>query len=243
MSTAMRRRAKTPVFSIGQLESLRQDRDFDDAEETPGVEVLAEQYRALLESRMSMLTDSHSEPPPSRGGEQAGVETRRNSAGELQLDKTTGLLPDGSPASDGTLVAFDEETVYFKPISFSPEPPSPTHTHEFIPILSPSTSQPDNLSLQICLDLLTRELASGMTERPQRNGSDVLALQIWVMIEAYERVRDQLLDARLRQDELQPLELMFDMWLRALYTIHDTLTGGSTISDDGYEMLEAEALD
>jgi len=242
-TTAMRRRAKTPVFSIGQLESPRQDPDFHEADKTPGVEVLAEQYRALLESRMSMLTDSHSEPPPSRGGDQARLEARRNSAGELQLEKPVGVLQDGSPASDGTLVAFDEETVYFKPVSYSPEPPSPTQTHEFIPILSPSICQPDNLSLQICLDLLTRELASGMTDRPQRNGNDLVALQIWVMIEAYERVRDQLLDARLRQDELQPLELMFDMWLRALYTIHDTLTGGSTLSDDGYEMLEAEALD
>ena len=238
----MRRRAKTPVFSIGQLESIRPDRDFDDVERSPGAEVIAEQYRALLESRMSMLADSHSEPPPSRGGDSAPVMTRRSSAGELHFDDK-GVLGNGSPASDGTIVGFDDETVYFKPVSYSPEPPSPTDTHDFIPILSPSIAQPDNLSLQIGLDLLTRELATGLTDRPQRSGSDVVALQIWVMIEAYERVRDQLLDARLRQDELQPLELMFDMWLRALYTIHDALMSDAATSDGGYEMLEAETLD
>jgi hypothetical protein len=243
-SNIMRRRAKTPVFSIGQLESLTRTGDLPTPEKTPTVEVIAEGYRALLESRMSMLTDSHSEPAlPNDVDLDVPIGVRRNSLGEVDADRASSTIRDGAPTSDdGTLVAFDDETVYFKPVSFSPEPASPAQHYEFSPMRSPAVV-PDNLSLQICLDLLIRELSSSMAQRPQRNGTDVASLQIWVMIEAYERLRDQLLDARLCQEELRPLELMFDMWLRALYTIHDSLTGGSGTSDTDYETLELEALE
>ena len=254
----MKRRAKTPVFSIGQLEDALQGRDFQAAaatatttataaataaSKTSSVELIAEQYRALLESRNSMLTDSHSEPPPSRdGADDIYVEIRRNSSDDLLVDlgrepPAVAVLGSSPTSEDETLVSFEEETVYFKPVSFSPEPLSPAaQNHEF-PILGSPSSAPDSLSLQICLDLLTRELFSATRD------SDASALQIWVMIEAYERLRDQLLDARLRPDELQPLVLMFDMWLRALYTIHDSLTGDGRTNDSDYDALESEDLD
>jgi len=66
------------------------------------------------------------------------------------------------------------------------------------------------------------------------------------MIEAYERLRDELLDLRLDYSVLQPLEMMFDMWLRALYAIHDSLTRNDeemrSESDYGAE-LGTEELD
>lgn len=247
-STMMRRRAKTPVLRIGQLEGVA-------PEPTPSiptnkvssVELIAEQYRALLRSRNSMFFDSHSEPPPSRQEEHDEPQCRANSSEELRtaehLDVPVLDLPNGSPTSDdGTLVAFEEETVYFKPVSFSPEPLSPVHIHEH-PILRPPTPAPDNLSLQICLDLLSRELSSAICDRPFRSPSDVPALQIWVMIEAYERLRDQVMNMRLRPDELRPLDTMFDMWLRALYNVHDKLTEGRRSSESDYDALESEDLD
>ncbi len=242
----MKRRAKTPVFSVGQLEGFPPVRDVQTpAQPAGGVEVLAEQYRALLESRSAMFSDSISEPPPSRH-EHDTVGIRRNSFDELHGEAPEAAPPGCSPTSDdGTFVGFDEETVYFKPVSFSPEPLSPGQTLDF-PVLSPA-SVPDNLSLQICLDLLTRELSSAtLDRRPQRGAaaaSEVSALQILVMIEAYERLRDQLLDSRLGHDELRPIEMMFDMWLRALYTIHDALTGSARASESEYEGLETAALD
>lgn len=245
-STMMRRRAKTPVLRIGQLEGVAPGQTPSIPANKSEVELIAEQYRALLRSRNSMFFDSHSEPPPSRQEERNEPENRANSSEELRtthhLEVPVPDLPNGSPTSDdGTLVAFEEETVYFKPVSFSPEPLSPVQIPEH-PVLSPPPAS-DNLSLQICLDLLSRELSSAICDRPFRSPSDVPALQIWVMIEAYERLRDQVTNMRLRPDELQPLEAMFDMWLRALYNVHDRLTEGRRSSDSDYDALDSEDLD
>ncbi|KAK1771754.1 hypothetical protein QBC33DRAFT_165383 [Phialemonium atrogriseum] len=256
-SSEMRRRAKTPVFSIGQLEAAASTtgRAASGPDKTSSVELIAEQYRALLESRNSMFTDCHSEPPPSRQEDRGELEIRRQHSSDdlqgsaAQLPQPTAEPPTGSPTSsdDGTLVAFEEETVYFKPVSFSPEPLSPIHNNNYEqPFVSPSFS-PESLSLQICVDLLTRDLTSAIiTDRPRRCASDSSALQVWVMIEAYERLRDRILDSRLRYDgEVQSVELMFDMWLRALYDIHDSLTGEGRTTEGEYEELElsAEELD
>ncbi|KAK0641125.1 hypothetical protein B0T16DRAFT_209162 [Cercophora newfieldiana] len=252
-STAtMRRRAKTPIFSIGQLDTI--PRPGNALAKTSSVELIAEQYRALLESRASVYSDSHSEPPPSRHGQETTDSLRRQqSSDELNIatpiyapnhtlqQQQPPLQLGSSPISDdGTLVSFEEETVYFKPVSFSPEPLSPPSHFDFEDhrrFPSPLPPAPDNLSLQICLDLLTRDLSSALANRPGRNSSETSALQVWVMIEAYERLRDQLAD---RGSE--GLETMLDMWLRALYTVHDSLTGRSD-SGSEYESMGVEDLD
>ncbi len=242
-STAtMRRRAKTPIFSIGQLDTI--PRPSNALGKTSSVELIAEQYRALLDSRNSIYSDSHSEPPPSRQGDDGFGLRRQQSSNELDVETPIHApshvveYPGGSPTSDdGTLVSFEEERVYFKPVSFSPEPLSPPFERQF-PSPSPA---PDNLSLQICLDLLTRDLSSALASRPGRSTPETSALQVWVMIEAYEKLRDHLGEALLTRDELRPMEMMFDMWLRALYTIHDSLTMNS---ESDYEAeLGTEELD
>ena len=243
--TPMRRRAKTPIFSIGQLEDIPRPRNA--LGKTSSVELIAEQYRALLDSRnsdSSLCSDSYSEPPPSRRslGDRPLSIRRRQSSSDLR-DRRRPEYPvelvTGSPSNsdDGTLVSFEEETVYFKPVSFSPEP-SPG----LEPL--PTPSSPDSLSLQICLDLLTRDLSSALASRPGRSSSETSALQVWVMIEAYEKLRDQLFGERLGCEETGKLEAMLNMWLRALYTIHDSLTGhkGGSQSDYGAE-LGTEELD
>lgn len=231
----MRRRAKTPIFSIGQLENI--PRPANALGRTSSVELIAEQYRALIESQESVLSDSHSEPPPSRDGHCAPeplsgrVLRRQQSSDELDMaspfhapthQKT---LTGSSPTSDdGTLVSFEEDRVYFKPVSFSPEPRSP----QTLPQPTPSEDVLNsNLSLQICLDLLTRDLSSALAGRPSRSSPETSALQVWCMIEAYERLRDQLAPGQAGG----PVAEMFDTWLRALYRIHDDLTGGEGESD------------
>jgi hypothetical protein len=243
-------RAKTPALTTAQLEAASTSRAASAPGKASSVELIAEQYRALLESRDSMYTDSHSEPPPSRQEVESPLGIKRqHSSGDLQeaassAPQPAAGVPTGSPTSDDeTLVAFEEETVYFKPVSFSPEPLSPINNFEQ-PFFSPPLA-PESLSLQICVDLLTRDLTSAITDKPRRHGPDSSALQVWVMIEAYERLRDQVLDLRLRYDEIRSLELMFDMWLRSLYAIHDSLTGDGRTSDGDYEELEltAEGVD
>lgn len=247
-STMRRLRAKTPVFAIGQLEAERLKRPANAlaSDKRCSVEILAEQYRALLQSRNSIFTDSHSEPPPSRHEDSRPAEPNRYSAGALgdhgQLRRASADLSHGSPTSDdGTLVSFEEDAIYFKPISFSPEPSSPV-PHFQSPIASP-TPAPDNLGLQICMDLLTRDLSSSIASRPSRASPEVTALQIWVMIEAYERLRDQLYDMRLPYEDKRPLEQMFDMWLRSLYSIHASLNEQSRDCESDYDALETEELD
>jgi len=249
----MTRRAKTPIFSIGQLDTI--PRPGNALAKTSSVELIAEQYRALLESRDSIYSDSHSEPPPSRNGEDAAAPLRRQQSSD-ELDIATPIhapnhslrhqqpahaLGSSPTSDDGTLVSFEEETVYFKPVSFSPEPLSPPAQHEFDeyqrPFPSPSPPAAENLSLQICLDLLTRDLSSALANRPGRNASETSALQVWVMIEAYERLRDQLADRG-----AEGLGVMLDMWLRALYSVHDALTGRSE-SESDYDDMGVEELD
>lgn len=135
-----------------------------------------------------------------------------------------------SPTSDdGTLVSFQDETVYFKPVSFSPEPESPLP-----PELSRQTTADDNVSLQICLDLLTRDLSSAMAGRPCRSSVGTSALQVLVMIEAYERLRDQMAELSQSNEQARSMEMMFDMWLRALYTVHDSMTASEGAGDRNY---------
>lgn len=43
------------------------------------------------------------------------------------------------------------------------------------------------------------------------------------MIEAYEKLRDQVLEMHLPGTQEHALQDMFDMWLRALYRVHEEL--------------------
>lgn len=172
---------------------------------------------------------------------------RPDSLGYLQdetlIGTPTGMIQLSHPSStsdDGTLVSFQDETVYFKPVSFSPGPESPR------PPLSRQTTTDttdDNVSLQICLDLLTRELSSAFAGRPCGSSAGTSALQIWVMIEAYERLRDQMAELSQGNEQARSMEMMFDMWLRALYKIHDTMTGVPAGANDYGADLGTEELD
>ncbi|KAK1836696.1 hypothetical protein QBC39DRAFT_56732 [Podospora conica] len=243
----MRRRAKTPIFSIGQLENI--PRPANALGRTSSVELIAEQYKALIESQESVLGDAHSEPPLSRNGDDApeplGGRVLRRQQSSDELDTASPFhapshqILAGSPTSDdGTLVSFEEDRVYFKPVSFSPEPrsPLPNFSQQLHPLPTPSDDVlSSNLSLQICLDLLTRDLSSALASRPSRSSPETSALQVWCMIEAYERLRDQLAPGQAGG----PVADMFDTWLRALYRIHDDLTGGE---GDGEYYEEGEMI-
>lgn len=153
-------------------------------------------------------------------------------------------LEGGSPTSDGTLVDFEEDAaIYFKP-SFSPEAlsPIPEDDDGFSPSpnnpLRSPPPRPDALSLQITMELLSRELAGTLrrnNRRPQRGGgggyaaakTEIPPLQTWLMIEAYEKLRDQVLEMHLPVTQAHALQDMFDVWLNALYRVHEGLADES----------------
>lgn len=272
-SSSLRRYAKTPVLRVGQLEA--------NVDTPPGAESIAEQYRALLKSRSH--DDLHrGDAGDGTDGNDAGTRqtsieairgaTRRRSplppvpspsstlaAGESepQPELDTGPEPRGSPTSDGTLVAFEEDTIFFKPVSFWPEPLSPVREgggdcqevdyegRNFgLGRSERPLPQPGVLSLQIATNLLSKELSCAVSNEALRAPTDVRQLQTWVMIEAYEALRDQVLQMGLPADESEALRAAFGMWLRALYRVHDSFareTSGP--SDSDVEAMQAEDLD
>ncbi|KAK3402338.1 hypothetical protein B0T20DRAFT_137042 [Sordaria brevicollis] len=328
-----RRRAKTPIFSIGQLDNIPRPRNALADEKRSSVAQIAEEYRALLESRNSSIF-SHTRSDPTYSREQlrrqqtscsrraqsqppisrTNTTSRRHHAGttttthqhrktnsesnplippalslapsprisSFPKPPTTSLLrPQASPRSDdGTLVSFDDGTVYFKPdFSTSPRPPSisdfplPTATLT----ATPAPIVQKDLSLQICLDLLTRDLSThlmpGLRHRRDRNSgtglgkgggkggkggegmsTETAALQVWVMIEGYEKLREELLQEEGGgkenggglgggREQREVVAKMLETWLKALYRIYDELSeeafeGGDGRSESHYSYEE-----
>ncbi|WYZ35597.1 hypothetical protein EsH8_X_000244 [Colletotrichum jinshuiense] len=265
--SSMRRRAKTPIYTIGQLESPTCGRAANTADKVSSVDLIVDQYQALLKTQdtSSICTDTRSDPLPSRQPSlnRSSLVLSRYSDGETPAE----LRPDvyqpaprriasaHSPTSDdGTLVAFDEEAIYFKPLSFMSEPrspqsplppPPPPRNRARLQRNRESHPRNHNLSLQIATDLLTRELSTTMLDGSQSMGTDISSLQIWVMIEAYERLRDQVLEMGLQNEQVQSLEPMFDTWLSALNSIHDRMTSDAQSYGSHYDVtdLQAEDLD
>ncbi|KAJ4422222.1 hypothetical protein N0V82_003082 [Gnomoniopsis sp. IMI 355080] len=258
----MRRYAKTPVTRIGQLEG--EPSPTRPGHKSPDVESLAGQYRALLGSRSyeDIQADAEHEQDVE---EWHDARTRQNSLDTIRSTASRRsplppslwqgeLTPPGldfdsesSPTSDGTLVDFEEDAIYFKP-AFSPEALSPIPEDEDC---SPPWSPPpraDALSLQITMELLTRELAGSLrrNNRHRPGEADVPSLQTWLMIEAYEKLRDQVLDMHLPSGEAHALQDMFDVWLKALYKVHEGLVGARAktvyVPEDG-EVEELQTVD
>lgn len=240
-SSSLRRYAKTPVRRVGQLEAA--------SATPPGAERIAEQYRALLRSR------SHDDL---RCGGEADM---RQTSPSASASASASPTPRGSPTSEGTLVAFEEDTIFFKPVSFWPEPLYPIREGggagddgehgryggrqvEGGQAPGRALPQPGVLSLQIATSLLARELSRAVSNEALRAPTDVRQLQAWVMIEAYEALRDQVLQMGLPAGECEALSATFDVWLRALYRVHDGFAReASGPSDSDVEAMQAEDLD
>lgn len=279
-SSTMRRYAKTPVLRIGQLEGYYNAPLPPLPPGVSDVELIAEQYRALLSSRChdrfeeggtedededeeeqwydaedtrqqsmemirSAMTRRKSPPaqllppprlrmqpptPPAGHDDDDGDDDYYYYNDEILLDDGA----EGSPTSDGTLVDFEEDAIYFKPAfspnSLSPIPEdgacSPVPSSDALP---PPRTDAHALGLQICMDLLTGELASSLRQaRPRRvvgAAAEVPSLQVWLMIEAYEKLRERVSGMLLGREQERALDDMFGMWLGALYKVHDSLAG------------------
>ncbi|KAI2780398.1 hypothetical protein F4815DRAFT_470128 [Daldinia loculata] len=224
-SSVTRRYAKTPVHHIGQLEGCSR-REKTATHRVSGVEEIAESYRALLESSCAILNDTN-QVEPLRLGESYRASLDNQAAREdITQDFPDALLVRTSPRSDdGTLVASEVDSVSFKP-SFTPELPSPREIRQQVPAIPPRRrGTPGSPSLQICVDLLGQELSSAARGSAFRPNAETSSLQVWVMIEAYERLRDKISDMRLDEDQQRSLNTMLDTWIKALYAVHGKMTG------------------
>ncbi|TGJ79184.1 hypothetical protein E0Z10_g9582 [Xylaria hypoxylon] len=228
----MRRYAKTPVSHIGQLETHPLLRTQGTSQDVPSIESIAESYRALLESRASFLSETAIEHAAIMEKQDQGFNPQDLSLVPPPLEPVTELpetpLARGSPRSDdGTLV--EEDSMDFKnsPISPALSSPSWASYKTASPGLERKPSAPSKSSdLQTCLDLLTKELSSALDKSPSPSNTDTMALQMWVMIEAYENLRDQVLTTQGGGVQNAPLKATFDTWLKALHSVHDRMIGG-----------------
>lgn len=230
-SSISRRYAKTPVHRIGQLENWP-GQDQPVARKVASVERIAESYRALLQSSCAILNDTTQEPLPLRLGKSYLTEASNHDDREDTMQEISELsIVMGSPHSDdGTLVAFEEDASSIKPGSISPGPPSireSRHRREQTQPAPPirRASPAGSPGLQICLDLLGQELSSATNGSSIRPSAETSALQVWVMIEAYERLRDQVHEMNLDRNQERSLDATLDTWIKALYAVHDQMTG------------------
>jgi hypothetical protein len=240
-----KRRAKTPVLFVGQLES-----DLHNSDEPDLASILAEQYCTLLPERTWTPFTTDVAVGSIQKKTLRKIETRQNLRSFVSDCPELSFSPDS-----GTLVGSDITP---------PDSPTPTGDHyKILPAFENyekgarsnekndflsheddgQKSQPKilenkgfldnnedsldtnscadaNIGLQICLDLLTNELASAtFRHHPAECEFRASGLQIWLMIEAYESVRHRLRQ-EYRADYFGPIEEVLSHWLQALYSVY-----------------------
>jgi len=220
-----RRRAKTPVFAIGQLETNSMIRASDRARN------LAEEYQAILPSRSVTPYLNLVIPKP---------KSRKLRKSKCQLSLRD-LVKEQSKRTD-SIAYSDAETLVG---SESPNSlPSPTKAefdekvklpvvesfHDLPNLLDPVTAAfEDDIGLKICVDLLTNELATALfRQHPAEREDRASGLQILLMIEAYEtvqqHVRQQLCDPDTTDemiDHVKSVDKILTYWLKVLYSVYD----------------------
>ncbi|RAL62988.1 hypothetical protein DID88_004075 [Monilinia fructigena] len=215
---SLRRRAKTPVFFIGQLERKAMEND-------PS-EYLANEYQTVLpRRRVASYMDLHIPLNPAKRT------LRKIKSQESLRDLCKSYATSPSTVSDcETLVGSDGGS---SPRGSIFKEDGKDNSFEFKDLAPPAyepsgkTSVSDkDISLQICSDLLTSKLAT--TLRPGHatsQGSKVSSLEILLMIEAYESIRKELRSDSRDIHVRSAAETALDQWIHALYTIYEDCHG------------------
>jgi hypothetical protein len=235
-ATKPTRRAKTPVWRIGQLEEK-----IDETHELFGAEHWAEQYRALLASRASAHT-----PYPEITFSEPHRKTIRKIGRQRSLRRIAKTCPRQSSYSDSeTLVGSESPSspTYCGKYPGGFEAPNNRETRNSHETMTTHPddgtgdgadhSTDDNIGLQICFSLLMNELNTALLKQHPQDEDQAFKLQIWLMIEAYETIQSQLrramLDPRwfeLNEDHIRSAEAVLNQWLEALYSIYNRHQGG-----------------
>ena len=240
---ASRRQAKTPVRHIGQLELAAAKKRQDAAiNRNVSIRSLARQYRTLVDEtdipELKHAATIYRKPlPPNakpylhdmrKSSPQPSV-AEQPMASMRDTPQPPYELPSSPISDDGTLVAFVDDSICIKPTACAapPTPPSSDKADddEKMGEDKESALPPDTntLRLQIGFELLTRELSSAFVAQSAQRDRDASGLQIWIMIEAYERLRDQIAAKESHDPELKSATAMFDSWLAALHSIRRSM--------------------
>ncbi|KAH6672335.1 hypothetical protein B0J14DRAFT_483010 [Halenospora varia] len=225
MDSVKTRRAKTPVFYIGQLENRRKSFDRTQA--------LADQYRASLPARPFTPAWDHN--------------LEKSSKRSLRKIKCQQSLRDLMKEHSRSTSYSDCDTLVGSDVSESPTSPTQKFSEIQTPqklhlvdkaskraslpeklILDPTIE--DDVGLQICTNLLTNELASALfRQHPSEQEDRASGLQILLMIEAYESmqqdIRRELYESQATGHKMDShvkyIDGILDQWLEALYAVYD----------------------
>jgi hypothetical protein len=242
-----RTRAKTPCFWVGQLDPKPGDNRYDSAI------ALACEYQAVLPPRT--FTPGLETQPLERTIRK--VKGRQSLREIVELDESRDSIYSSSNCTYSynynynytsdceTLVDSDSpsspvtpRSAYF-PRAGSPPSPFTDDARTTLPSHEPSLEDRTSAGFQVCLDLLTERLATGLFKKhPAEHLDRASGLQIRLMIEAYESVlqhiRGEISGPRLtslRLGHLAEIEQTLDHWVRALYSVYErTRSDSSTAS-------------
>ena len=245
--TKYRRRAKTPVHMIGQLESAQRQANAG-VNRMSSVSTIARQYRELVnyQEEFDIPEESYIPEVPQINPKyfQQTLSKAERQAAELhfpnesrvggQLEppqRRSQLTPSLVSDDDDTLVTLEEYTTspepFSKPFCISPPPVSAPGLQDMRKTATPST-----LSFQIGFEFLTAQLSSAFANQSSQDSNNTSGLQVWVMIEAYERLRDQIIASG---TENQEAKSAIDSWLEALRAIHRSIVDEAAGSESDYE--------
>jgi len=214
------RNTKTPVFAIGQLEK--------NASQYPAnqnTEDLASIYQSLLPSPPitpfpGVDRTSHKQRTLRKMRSQSSLRTEINDQPTSPVWTEDGTYL-GSQTSFYSTWTQEEPTEekYRSNSKLDDQKGSSTST------VSPAT----NPGFQICLDLLTGELAAAFFQQhPIEHQKRASRLQIQLLIEAYEDLLQQIQQRQsilqvlgVSKEKLKSTEKLFEHWLDVLYTLYD----------------------
>ena len=242
-ASTMRRQAKRSIFRIGQVEKPFPSRRAaaDAAGKTRSIDLIAGQYQALLESRDAVeyeallglsdpdVVSPHIVQPTVEDDPIAPLYPEDRA---IKRPKPTRLPTQGEPG----FVAFEEDVIYFKPISFAPEP-SPRTLQPVTYQSSKSPSPEDSpahssRTHQASQDMLAKEMTTALTTGMGMGMDQTRSIdpthQIGVMIQTYKHLRDQVAEKDLRDPEAQNVRWAFDSWLAALSTVQENFSNDAT---------------
>ncbi|KAM3453624.1 hypothetical protein MY3296_003655 [Beauveria thailandica] len=247
----VRRRAKTPVHHIGQLEAAQRDRiklphgngNMDGVNRMSSVSTIAREYRQLAVYPETNVPDVPKIDPlylmnPDIAELPDAQDKDCQDGRLLSASHHNHRRSSSSVSEDGTLLGSEPDTTSLGSCpSLTPSSSSPPASET-----SDEGSEPPalaSLRFQIGIELLTKELSTAFAANHQsssasRRQKDVGGLQIWVMIEAYERLREQL-DARPAEEENKQARDAIDAWIRALYAIHGNIASDGAADESEYE--------
>ncbi|POS86667.1 hypothetical protein EPUL_001101 [Erysiphe pulchra] len=220
----VKRRPKTPIRRVGQRDNI--------ASPCHGIaRRLAADYQSVLPSRDTSQEDLDQNqqfydcyPQPLRKLRKVKSQT---SLRDLSKDQEELQVKRSRTDSD-----CDVETLVG---SETPSPDSKIHDEFWrvpstrkpsYPSIKPDRNDDSDIGLQICVDLLTNELASILfRHHPVEDNDRASELQILLMIEAYETIQKQIhekaMEPHVTVRHVRYLEQLLDNWLDVLYDLYE----------------------